>query len=532
MYKKVIVSLLLSVFLLISLYVPYVRAAESVWYNQGFKEWFVKVYDEDFSPDNEIFGERYTAAQVQWILFSLVSLPLTPAKDLVLCAFEQDAAQCTQALVDLISVGEDNVQYASVPPMSSSDVWRDVFSGNRSLSGIGYVKEQVTKFSLVDTAEAQAEGYGYGALDVVRPLWLALRNLSYALFVLITVVFAFMIMFRIKISPQVVISIQSALPRIILTIILVTFSYAIAGFAMDLMYVILGLLSWFFSTALPLSASPHVGSYGFYYGFFTGGTANILLWFAGYLILFLVSLLFAAVAHILSSVLNVVLFAPLGGLWIILIILAVVIMLLLAIWWFIKIIWMLIKTVATILLLVMVSPLYITFGLFSESGGFGPWIKTLFANLMVFPILGIFMVLAMYFVIVSFSVSTKTIVVGHAGVDLFNWFFGFFGEPAIADLDYVSQGTLWNVPFLGDGFLGVVYVGVSAIMLSMAPKAADIVKSLIDKKPLTFGSAISDDLRGGAQLGITAAKSQEAISKTYTDIRTKIKSKAPEKEAL
>ena len=69
------------------------------------------------------------------------------------------------------------------------------------------------------------------------------------------------------------------------------------------------------------------------------------------------------------------------------------------------------------------SPLYITFGLFSESGGFGPWIKTLFANLMVFPILGIFMVLAMYFVIVSFAVSADTIVVGHAGLDLVNWFF-------------------------------------------------------------------------------------------------------------
>jgi len=55
---------------------------------------------------------------------------------------------------------------------------------------------------------------------------------------------AFMIMFRVRISPQTVITVQSALPKIIFTLILITFSYAIAGFLIDLMYVVIGIFSF------------------------------------------------------------------------------------------------------------------------------------------------------------------------------------------------------------------------------------------------------------------------------------------------
>src|SRR3990172_5935873 len=54
--------------------------------------------------------------------------------------------------------------------------------------------------------------------------------------VLVLVAIGFMIMFRMKINAQTVISVENALPRIIIALILITFSYPIAGFMIDLMY--------------------------------------------------------------------------------------------------------------------------------------------------------------------------------------------------------------------------------------------------------------------------------------------------------
>ena len=66
---KIILSCLVFILLTFS-FVPYVHAQEGgSWYNQSFQEWFTKVND---SPPNEIFGERYTAAQVQWIIYGFL----------------------------------------------------------------------------------------------------------------------------------------------------------------------------------------------------------------------------------------------------------------------------------------------------------------------------------------------------------------------------------------------------------------------------------------------------------------------------
>ena len=46
-------------------------------------------------------------------------------------------------------------------------------------------------------------------------------------------------MFRVKINPQTVVSLQTMIPKLIITMLLVTFSFAIAGFVIDLVYVII-----------------------------------------------------------------------------------------------------------------------------------------------------------------------------------------------------------------------------------------------------------------------------------------------------
>ena len=107
-------------------------------------------------------------------------------------------------------------------------------------SGVSYVADIGRKLNIVQPAYAQT-GFGFNSLNPILPLWRAFRNVSYLIFVVIIVAIGFGVLFRLNISPQTVITVQSAIPRIVLALILVTFSYAIVGFMIDLIYVIFSL---------------------------------------------------------------------------------------------------------------------------------------------------------------------------------------------------------------------------------------------------------------------------------------------------
>ncbi len=87
-----------------------------------------------------------------------------------------------------------------------------------------------------------AQGIGFGAIQPFSGIWVAFRDVSYTILVLIIIAIGFMIMFRMKLNPQTVISVENALPRIVLALILITFSFAIAGFLIDLMYITIGII--------------------------------------------------------------------------------------------------------------------------------------------------------------------------------------------------------------------------------------------------------------------------------------------------
>lgn len=83
---------------------------------------------------------------------------------------------------------------------------------------------------------AYAQGIGFSGLSVLLPIWKAFRNVAYALLALILIAIGFMVMFRKKIDPKTVVTVQNALPRVVVALLLVTFSYAIVGIMIDLMY--------------------------------------------------------------------------------------------------------------------------------------------------------------------------------------------------------------------------------------------------------------------------------------------------------
>lgn len=109
---------------------------------------------------------------------------------------------------------------------------------NPPASSREYFADLGQNLGLVRLVYAQG-GPGSGHLGQILPIWKAFRNVAYLLFVIIFVVLGFAIMFRARINPQTVVTIQSSLPRIILALVLVTFSYAIAGLMIDFIYVLI-----------------------------------------------------------------------------------------------------------------------------------------------------------------------------------------------------------------------------------------------------------------------------------------------------
>lgn len=102
---------------------------------------------------------------------------------------------------------------------------------NKPASSVEYLADLGSTLGIVKPTYAQ--GLGFSAFSSILELWKIFRNIAYLAFVIIFIIVGFMIMFRKKIDPRTVVTIQDALPRIIITLILITFSYAIAGLIID-----------------------------------------------------------------------------------------------------------------------------------------------------------------------------------------------------------------------------------------------------------------------------------------------------------
>jgi len=92
-------------------------------------------------------------------------------------------------------------------------------------------------FGLAKPSYAQVTGIGFEGLRPLLNAWVVFRNVVYLLIVFIFILIGLAIMLRVRIDPRTVMTIQNQIPKIIISLILVTFSFAIAGFLIDLMWV-------------------------------------------------------------------------------------------------------------------------------------------------------------------------------------------------------------------------------------------------------------------------------------------------------
>lgn len=281
-------------------------------------------------------------------------------------------------------------------------------------SGVYYAYDLLHRFGAVP---AYAQGVGFTNLQPILPAWKAFRNLTYILFTLIFLVIGVMIMLRVKISPQAVITVENALPKILGAMILVTFSYAIAGLMIDLMYVVMALginilksagidvinllgislvpgpetviKAGFLALISPfLVASFNASIVGAVLGGMLGTLGGVSGAIAGS---FIAPVVGTAVGAVAGTVVGTITGITLGGA-IVGLVMAIVTTFLLF-----KLFFGLITAYIKIIVAIIFSPLQIMAGAIpSSQGGFSSWIKGLVAELMIFPVVMIMAIIGLF----------------------------------------------------------------------------------------------------------------------------------------
>lgn len=305
---------------------------------------------------------------------------------------------------------------------------------------------------------AYAQGLGFTSFIPTLELWKTFRNVAYIFYTIIFSFVGLMIMFRKKIDPRTVVTFQEALPRIIISLILVTFSYAIGGLIIDLGDFATRLIGGIFS--------PWIAQ--------KGGVFDITV---------LNNLLEARVFDLVSPLTSLGALADefdkikITGLEAIDWLGAVTFKTIFAISGFFvmfRIFFALLTPFVTLVLQIIISPiLLMTSALPSSKNNVTTWLKGLISNVAVFP--------------VTFALLAISAIVR--------------GEQ---NLWYVKPGDVtanWAPAALGRSWSGSVNLLLSFGILFTIPKVADMIKEALEYKPQSW-----EGVGFGREFGESAGK--------------------------
>lgn len=317
-----------------------------------------------------------------------------------------------------------------------------------SFEYFAYVKQ-----NLGLSSPAYAQGTGYQGLRPLIPIWTRFRDAAYMVYILLFVITGLLIMFRVRISPQAVVTIQNSLPRLLILLILITLSYAIAGLMIDLMYVVLFLIFNLFSPTLarvtpPIIPKDMLGNniITVFWGIPGGGWA-------------IINNSGETVAKIVDEVTGGIkgfsgfLGALTGGVaWLIF---AVAVLFALF-----RLFFVLLKAYIWILVMVIFGPLMLLTAALPGSKGISGWVRGLLANLAVFP----------------------------AAITMFLLAAAITNQPG---------GPVWVAPYLGGaGATGLqALIGLGIILLT--PTVAQMMNDAIKPPPFPYGAAVGQAIGAG-----------------------------------
>lgn len=268
-----------------------------------------------------------------------------------------------------------------------------------------YVAYLYRSFGISKSAYAAGELTGFNSLSPIVNAWIVFRNIIYLLFVLIFVIIGIAIMFRVKIDPRTVMTIQNQIPKLIIGILLVTFSFAIAGFLIDVMWIAIYLFINLLIAADPkitadvaLTQKLNNTTLAYADNVFNGGLLGVAGNAAGSISsiiahMFLgvpgaptapslnpIDWITGAAGAILGTIVGG-LFAIIGG------ILAFLIIIIAVLWSMFKLWFALLEAYIMILVNIIFAPFWIVTGLIpgGQSMGFGAWLREMLGNLAAFP---------------------------------------------------------------------------------------------------------------------------------------------------
>lgn len=306
--------------------------------------------------------------------------------------------------------------------------------------------------NIAQPAYAQVGGLGFSSLLPVLDTWIKLRNLAYLFFVIVFAVIGFMIMFRQKIGSQTVVTVQQAIPQIIISLLAVTFSFAIAGLLIDLMYLSMFLLIAIFNPTDGIN-SPYVSGSLFVVGVevIRGGFSTVTQMISEF-----VQQLLAIDEGVIGTLIGGA--AGLTG--------AVIFAIAIAIALF-RLFFDLLQTYIAILISIVTAPIALMLGAIPGRSNFSTWIWGLIGNLAAFPT--VLFVLLLYQSLTNSALS--------------------------------QDGTGFMPPYLigngnGDAIQGLIGIGIIMILPTLvkeAKKAFGAKEGVFSQ----FGAALNDAVKSG-----------------------------------
>lgn len=405
--------------------------------------------------------------------------------------FSQNGAGAVGTLDTLISV-------LYIPPAHVSD----------------YIRYLSKNFGIVKPAYAQTGGFGFTGITPLVGIWTTFRNITYLLFVVIFVVIGLAIMLRVQIDPRTVMSVENQIPKIIVGLILVTFSFAIAGFLIDMMwvgtYVTINVIGRstkddLINKTTSQANTPPVGfvnemynnqNFGGVLGVANNSSADLQNIVQSLLApngvegilkdfqlketdpnIGLPGLILGTIGQLISAAVGGLISVAIRGFAFVFIIFALLIALFR--------LWIqLIKAYVFIILDIVLSPFWIIFGLLPGSPiGFGSWIREMLSNLIAFPTaIGMFML--GYIFMIAFKEATDRT--------------NLFVPPLIGN------------PSSTSAISGLIGLGV----ILMTPAVVDMMKDLLKAPQFKYTAAIGQSI-GAGQRFVTGSVGQVGRSVFY-----------------
>ena len=277
--------------------------------------------------------------------------------------------------------------------------------GTLPVSGVGQVEAGLETIGLSPIQKVNAQGYGYASLEPLMAGWRIFRNIAYVFFTVIILVVGIMILFQQKFDGSLVLTVQKAIPGIILSLIMVTFSYAIVGFLIDAMYLLMFLFSGLFAGTNGLDADKLMNQ-----NILTiGGT---MMWDG-------VGSLWSLFGNIISGdsaknlgnggpggiasfiVFDIILYGLIGGLLNFIFMIVLIIVILINIW---KLFVVLLKSYVLLILNTLFAPILLMLGAIPGNQGVKKWFNAIIGNLSAF--VAVFVIMVVYFFIKELGNTT------------------------------------------------------------------------------------------------------------------------------